>query len=88
MLTVSPRLRGILASMTLTQLQDEALRLSIDERAKLAQSLWSSVEQETAESSLTEAQRRTLDQRLDGFLAGSRQSVSWEEAKAQLWPDE
>jgi putative addiction module component (TIGR02574 family) len=65
------------------------LELPVDERMELAQILWESVEpeDETRFLSIPDWQRRILTERLDNSERNPNDEQSWEEVKAELWPE-
>jgi putative addiction module component (TIGR02574 family) len=64
------------------------LDLPIDERMELAQILWESVdpEDEARFLSIPDWQRRILDERLADIERNPGDEQTWEEVKAELWP--
>jgi len=65
------------------------LELPVDERMELAQILWESVEpaDETRFLSIPDWQRRILDERLANIERNPNDEQTWEEVKAELWPE-
>lgn len=65
------------------------LELPVDERMELAQILWESVEpeDETRFLSIPDWQRRILTERLANIERNPNDEQSWEEVKAELWPE-
>ena len=59
-------------------------RLSVEERLALVEDLWDSIAEETAATSLTDAQRAELDRRLADHDANPHDVVPWEEVKASI----
>ncbi len=59
-------------------------RLSVEERLALVEDLWDSIAEESAATSLTDAQRAELDRRLADHDANPNDVVPWEEVKASI----
>lgn len=59
-------------------------RLSVEERLALVEDLWDSIAEESAATSLTDAQRAELDRRLADHEANPNDVVSWEDVKASI----
>jgi putative addiction module component (TIGR02574 family) len=73
--------------MTSTELRDRALSLPLEERMKLADELWASIRRDQADLPLWPWQERILDQRLAKLDENPHAGSSWEEVKAELWPE-
>lgn len=65
------------------------LELPVDERMELARILWESVEpeDETRFLAIPDWQRRILDERLANIERNPNDEQTWEEVKAELWPE-
>ena len=59
-------------------------RLSVEERLALVEDLWDSIAEESAATSLTDAQRAELDRRLADHEANPNDVVPWEDVKASI----
>ena len=59
-------------------------RLSVEERLALVEDLWDSIAEESAATSLTDAQRAELDRRLADHDANPNDVVPWDEVKASI----
>jgi putative addiction module component (TIGR02574 family) len=59
-------------------------RLSVEERLTLVEDLWDSIAEESAATSLTDAQRTELDRRLAEYAANPTDVVPWEEIKTSI----
>ena len=59
-------------------------RLSVEERLTLVEDLWDSIAEESAATSLTDAQRAELDRRLAEYAANPNDVVPWEEIKTSI----
>ena len=59
-------------------------RLSVEERLALVEDLWDSSAEESAATSLTDAQRAELDRRLAEHEANPNDVVPWEDVKASI----
>jgi putative addiction module component (TIGR02574 family) len=70
--------------MTLEAVLKNAMSLTAQERALLADELWRSVPRDEAEAALTDAQRADLQRRLEEDDAGESDPQDWEQARADL----
>lgn len=61
----------------------EARSLSIDDRLRLVEAIWDSIEADSADLELTPAQRELIEQRLAAYLARPDEAVPWERVKAE-----
>ena len=59
-------------------------RLSVEERLALVEDLWDSIAEESAATSLTEAQRTELDRRLAEYAANPNDVIPWDDIKASI----
>jgi putative addiction module component (TIGR02574 family) len=59
-------------------------KLPAAERIRLVQQLWDEIADEAAELSLTEAQRRALDERIDEHEANPDDVEPWEQARDEI----
>ena len=59
-------------------------RLTVEERLALVEDLWDSIAEESAVTSLTEAQRTELDRRLAEYAANPNDVIPWEDIKASI----
>lgn len=73
--------------MTTTELRDRALSLPIEERMELADELWASIQRDQAGVPLWPWQERILDERLAKLDEDPDRGSTWEEVKAELWPE-
>lgn len=75
-------------SLSVDQLEAEALNLPADQRARLAEALWESIAREARTNAevlpLGDEERAELDRRLADYEAHPETSVSWDEVKAKL----
>ena len=65
----------------MTQLTDkmrEIRGLSVEDRIKLADAIWDSIEEDQEEYELTDAQKRELEKRLAAYEASGYKGDSWE----------
>jgi len=69
--------------MTRIELEREALSLPIEERLRVAEAIWESVEQE-AQPPLPAWQRDVLDERIAADDAEPEAGSSWEEVKQRI----
>jgi putative addiction module component (TIGR02574 family) len=65
----------------------EVLKLPVDERLKLVESIWNSIAEFPDSLELTASQREELDRRLDEYEADPTAGVSWSDLKAELLAD-
>ena len=68
--------------MSTADLPTEIQSMSADERISLAMKIWDSVDND--ELSLSDEERRILDERLDAHLANPEEGESWESVKNDL----
>jgi putative addiction module component (TIGR02574 family) len=66
-----------------TALLKKATSLPVPDRIKLVEDIWDSISNE-ADDSLTPAQKRELDRRLDAMRKSPGRAVPWDEAKQQI----
>ncbi len=59
-------------------------RLSVEERLTLVEDLWDSIAEESAATSLSDAQRAELDRRLADYAANPNDVVPWEDIKTSI----
>jgi diamine N-acetyltransferase len=57
--------------------------LSVEDRIRLVQAIWDSIDAQSEQFELTEAQKQELSRRLEDCKAYTNTVISWEEAKAQ-----
>lgn len=62
----------------------EILKLPVDERLKLVESIWDSIAQCPEALELTEDQKRELDRRLEDIEKNPDAGIPWPELKARL----
>ena len=62
----------------------ELLQLSAEERRRLAEFLWDSLEDSPDILPLSDAQRKVLDERLRTFYSNKSQSLPWGVVKEQI----
>jgi putative addiction module component (TIGR02574 family) len=65
---------------TLTQISS----MNIDERIRLVQAIWDSIEAEQAQLDLTEDEKRELDRRIAAHEANPTDVLTWEEIEAYV----
>lgn len=65
-------------------LKVEISQLSVAERIQLAEDLWDSILEQQQEVSLSEAQQKELDIRLESYEKNPTIGSSWEEVKKRL----
>jgi putative addiction module component (TIGR02574 family) len=63
---------------------EEILKLSKEERIKLVETVWDSIEQEANDSPLTDEQLSELRRRRAAYDAGDMPVYSWEEVKRSI----
>lgn len=62
----------------------EVLALAVDERLKLAETIWDSIAELPDALQLTEAQERERDRRLDAYRKDPVAGSPWPEVKARI----
>ena len=62
----------------------EVLKLPVEERLKLVESIWDSIAEFPEAIELTEAHKKELDRRLEAYEADPKAGIPWEELKADL----
>jgi len=70
--------------MTKSQLRQEALDLSVEDRLELAEALWESVETASQPPPLPDWQRKILEERIAADDANPEEGSSWEEVKQRV----
>lgn len=65
-------------------LQNEALRLPVEDRLELAQALWSSLEEDLVGPALTGLQRALLDERIARDDAAPEAGSPWPEVRKRI----
>ncbi|MDY7092614.1 MAG: addiction module protein [Acidobacteriota bacterium] len=70
--------------MTKVELQHEALKLPVEERLELAESLWESIERDAEALPLHDWQKELLDERLAQAKEDPDGWLSWEEVKQRV----
>ena len=63
---------------------DKLLGLPLPDRFELAQALWGSIETEWESLSVTDRERRLLDESLEAYYRDPGAGTPWPEAKAEL----
>jgi putative addiction module component (TIGR02574 family) len=66
-----------------TALLKKATNLPVPDRIKLVEDIWNSIEDEPNDS-LTPAQKRELDRRLEAMRKNPSRAVSWNEARQRI----
>lgn len=64
--------------------RDELLRLSAADRIRVAQDLWDSVVDSTAQAPISEQERELLDQRLAAYQANPQQGDDWQTVRDRV----
>ncbi|MCK4921426.1 MAG: addiction module protein [Bacteroidales bacterium] len=60
------------------------LKLSVNERIHLVQTIWDSIASETEVSEISEEHKKILDQRLEAHKKNPKETVSWNEVKKSV----
>lgn len=68
----------------LTPLLEQARKLSLEDRRRLVEELWASIEAESDSGPLSAEERRILEERLAEHERNPDAVVSWESAKARI----
>ena len=63
---------------------DEILKLSVEDRIRIAQEIWDSVAADEEGVPVTQAQKDELDRRLDDLARNPDAGRSWEEFRSEL----
>jgi len=69
--------------MSTADLPPEILALPVEDRIRLAMSIWDSVAEESTQ--LSEDEKRLLDERLRDHLENPSTGESWEVIRERLW---
>ncbi len=67
----------------MTEIKD-ILKLSIDERIHLVQTIWDSIASDTEESEISEEHKKILDERIEAHVKDPKAVVSWDEVKKSV----
>ncbi|HYN23196.1 MAG TPA: addiction module protein [Thermoanaerobaculia bacterium] len=70
--------------MTNVELKREILRLPVEERMELAETIWDSLEQITEQPPLPAWQRQVLDERIEADDADPDAGSPWDEVKQRI----
>jgi putative addiction module component (TIGR02574 family) len=62
----------------------EILKLSVDERIHLVQTIWDSIAADTQESEISEEHKEILNERLEAHKKNPDDVVKWEEIKKSV----
>ncbi|MEM9290471.1 MAG: addiction module protein [Acidobacteriota bacterium] len=71
--------------MTKTEVQESALKLSVEERLELAESLWESVQRDAEDLPLHEWQKDLLDRRVEAAEKDPDGWLTWDEVKQRVF---
>ncbi|HYX07854.1 MAG TPA: addiction module protein [Bacteroidales bacterium] len=67
----------------MTEIKD-ILKLSVDERIHLVQTIWDSIAADTETSEISEEHKKILDERLEAHKKDPKAIVSWDEVKKSV----
>lgn len=67
-----------------TSVLDEILKLSVEDRIRLAEEIWNTVWTDPAAVPVTQAQKEELDRRLEDLARHPDGGCSWEEFRSEL----
>ncbi len=67
----------------MTEIKD-ILKLSIDERIHLVQTIWDSIAADTELTEISEEHKKILNERLEAHKNNPKDIVSWEEVKKSV----
>lgn len=73
--------------MTKTQIREQALSLPVEERVELADELWASIQRDQDKVPLWPWQAEVLEERLRKLDENPEDGSTWDEVKAELWPE-
>lgn len=59
-------------------------KLSVAERIILAEKIWDSIPENSEELTISAADKRKLDSRIDKLISGAAKTISWPELKNKL----
>jgi putative addiction module component (TIGR02574 family) len=62
----------------------EILKLTVEERLQLIETIWNSIATGPEGLPLTDAQRREIDRRLERYAADPTRLSSWDEVRARI----
>ncbi len=62
----------------------EILKLPVEERLRLVESIWDSIAEFPEALELTDAQKKELDRRLDDYKRDPEAGIPWSELRARL----
>ena len=65
----------------MSKIKDILLKLSVDERINLVQTLWDSIAADTEVSEISEEHKKILDKRLEAHQNNPSDIVSWDDIK-------
>ncbi|NQV17961.1 MAG: addiction module protein [Armatimonadetes bacterium] len=60
------------------------MKLSVNERILIVEDLWDTIADESKSVSLSEAQKRELDKRLESYRKNPETGSSWKEVKTRI----
>ncbi len=60
------------------------MKLSVNERILIVEDLWDTIADESKSVSLSEAQKRELDERLESYRKNPETGSSWKEVKTRI----
>jgi putative addiction module component (TIGR02574 family) len=64
--------------------RDELLRMSVDERLALIETIWSTLSDESESLGVSDVTRKELDRRLAAYYRNPDDTESWERVRARL----
>jgi putative addiction module component (TIGR02574 family) len=67
----------------MTEIKD-ILKLSVEERLHLVQTIWDSISGEAEEAAISDGHKAILNERLDSYTNNPGNNVSWEEVKEKV----
>lgn len=67
----------------MTEIKD-ILKLSVDERLHLVQTIWDSITEEAEEASISNDHKVILNDRLESYIKNPNDNVSWEEVEKKI----
>lgn len=68
----------------MSTLLEQALKLPVDDRRKLADDLYDSIDRDVDGFELSEEQKAEIDRRIADYKAHPERLISWEEARERL----
>jgi putative addiction module component (TIGR02574 family) len=72
----------------MTVSRDDILKLTVDQRLELIETIWDSLTTDPESLPLSDAQKREIDRRLERYAVNPARLSSWGEVRARLEAEE